>query len=119
MATTAFLLSIVQPDGPAPEPERLGPIMAAVEALGEDLRSAGAWVFSGGLTPPDSARVARLRDSEVVVTDGPYAEAREHLGGFWIIRAADLDEAADWASRAARATTLPIEVRELTYAMGQ
>ena len=76
---SAPLLPAAQPDGPAPEPERLGPIMAAVEALGEDLRSAGAWVFSGGLTPPDSARVARLRDSEVVVTDGPYAEAREHL----------------------------------------
>jgi hypothetical protein len=118
MAATEYLLSIVQPDGPPPDPAVLGPIMAAVEALGEDLRAAGAWVFSGGLTPPHSARVARVTDNDVVFSDGPYAEAKEHLGGFWIVRAEGLDEAMDWAARAARATTLPIEVRELAYTSG-
>jgi hypothetical protein len=118
MAPTEFLLSIMQPDGPAPEADVLGPIMAEVAALGDDLRASGAWVFSGGLTPPEDARVARVAPSGVVVTDGPYTEAKEHLGGFWVIRAEDLDSAMGWATRAARATTLPIEVRELDYASG-
>jgi len=118
MATTEYLLSIMQPDGAPPEPATLGPIMAAVAALGDDLRAAGAWVFSGGLTPPHAARVARFTPSDVVLTDGPYAEAKEHLGGFWIIRAEDFDAAMDWATRAAQATTLPIEVRELAYTSG-
>ena len=110
-----FLLSIMQPDGPPPEPSVLGPIMADLAALNQELSRAGAWVFTGGLTPPHSARVARPSGSEVVVTDGPFVEAKEHLGGFWIIRAPDLESATKWAERAARATTLPIEVRELAH----
>lgn len=118
MATTAYLLSIVQPDGPPPEPAVLGPIMAAVESLGVALRESGAWVFSGGLTAPHTARVARPAGADVAISDGPYVEAKEHLGGFWVIRAESLDAATEWASRAARATTLPIEVRALAYAEG-
>lgn len=115
---TQYLLSIMQPDGPPPEPAVLGPIMAAVEALGAELRTAGAWVLSCGLTPPHMARVARPAGAEVVLTDGPFAQSKEHVGGFWIIRARSAEEAIQWAAKAARATTLQIEIRELAYSIG-
>ena len=75
------------------------------------LEAAGAWVFAGGLHPPSTATVVRVKDGEVLTTDGPFAEGKEHLGGVTIIEAPDLDAALDWGSRLARATTLPIEVR--------
>lgn len=118
MATKQYLLSIMQPDGPPPDPAVLGPIMAAVTEFGEQLQAAGAWVLSGGLTAPNEARVVRADPSGVLVSDGPYSQFGEHLGGFWIIRAGDRDEAVGWAAHAARATTLPIEVRELAYTSG-
>ena len=73
-------------------------------------------MFSGGLTPPDTATVVRPRGDEVLLTDGPFIEAKEYLGGFSIIDAPDLDAALDWARRSARATTLPIEVRPFHWA---
>jgi hypothetical protein len=85
--------------------------MRDLDAVNEELRAAGAWVFAGGLHAPSSATVARLRDGEVLVTDGPFAEGKEYLGGISIITAADLDDALEWGRRIARATTLPIEVR--------
>ena len=106
-----YLLSVYQPDGPIPEPEVLGPIMAALTALNEEMRAKGAWVFDGGLFPPETGTVIRVRDDEVGMTDGPYVEGKEHLGGLTIVRAADLDEALEWGSKLAAATTLPIEVR--------
>src|SRR5919201_4804211 len=106
-----YLLSIYQPDGDPPPPEVLGPIMRDVDALVEEARAAGAWVFNGGLHPPTTATVVRLRDGELLMTDGPYAEGKEHVGGFVILKAPDLDAALAWARRAARAITLPIEVR--------
>jgi len=75
------------------------------------MKDAGVWVFAGGLHPPTTATVLRPRDGEVLMTDGPFTEAKEHVGGFSIIRADDLDEALDWGRRLAAATTLPIEVR--------
>jgi hypothetical protein len=106
-----YLLSIVQPDGPIPPPEVLEPIGRKVEAFRNELKAAGAWVFSGGLHPPATATVVRPSGGEMLMTDGPFAEGKEHVGGICILRAADLDEALAWARKAARATTLPIEVR--------
>jgi hypothetical protein len=106
-----YLLSVYQPDGDPPPPEFLAEIMRDVNALREDLKAAGAWVFAGGLHPPSTATVVRLKDSDVLTTDGPYVEGKEHLGGFMVIKAPDLDSALAWGRKAARATTLPIEVR--------
>jgi hypothetical protein len=106
-----YLLSVYQPDGPAPPPEVLEPIMAELEALNAELKQAGAWVFAGGLHPPSTATVVRVSDGDVLITDGPFAEAKEHLGGFTIVRAPDLDAALEWARRIAEVTTLPVEVR--------
>ena len=106
-----YLLSVYQPDGPAPPAPVLGPIMQNVRALRDEMKAAGAWVFSAGLHPPSTATVLRPKDGEVLTTDGPFAEAKEHIGGFTIIKAADLDAALDWGRKLARATTLPIEVR--------
>ncbi len=106
-----YLLSIYQPDGAPPPPEVLGPIMRDVEALVQEIKASGAWVFDGGLHPPSTATVVRLRDGEVLLTDGPFAEGKEHVGGCIIISAPDLDAALAWGRRATRATTLPIEVR--------
>lgn len=110
-----YLISIYQPDGGVPAPEILEPIMRDVEAVNTELREAGAWVFAGGLFPPSTATVLRLKESEVLTTDGPYVEGKEHLGGFTVIRAADLDEALAWGRKVARATTLPVEVRPLQH----
>jgi hypothetical protein len=106
-----YVLTIYQPDGPVPPPEILGKIMRDVNQVVTDLKAAGAWVFNGGLHPPSTATVLRVKDDELVMTDGPYTEGKEHVGGFCIIEAPDLDAALAWGGRLARATTLPIEVR--------
>lgn len=106
-----YLLSIYQPVGPAPEPEVLDPIMQDIAAVNDEMRASGAWVFSAGLYPEGSATVAKLEGDDVTMTDGPYIEGKEHIGGFTVIEAPDLDAALGWASKLARAITLPIEVR--------
>jgi hypothetical protein len=106
-----YLLSVYQPDGDPPPPEILDPIMRQVHALQDELKAAGAWVFSGGLHAPSTATVVHMKDGDVVTTDGPYIEGKEHIGGFTIIKAPDLDAALEWGRKAARAITLPIEVR--------
>jgi hypothetical protein len=106
-----YLLSVYQPDGPVPPPEVLERIGRDLDVLNRELKAAGAWVFAGGLHPPSTATVVRVTEGEALVTDGPFAEAKEHIGGFTIIRAPDLDAALAWGTRLARATTLPIEVR--------
>lgn len=108
-----YLLSMYQPDGDPPPPEVLGPIMAEVANWRAELKEAGAWVFSAGLHPPHTATVLRPRDAEVLTTDGPFTEGKEHIGGFTIIAAPDLDAALAWGSRLATITTLPIEVRPM------
>ncbi len=108
---TAYLLSVYQPDGPAPPPAELEKIMQDVDALNQEIRDAGAWVFAGGLQPPDTATVLRRAGDEVLSTDGPYAEGKEHLGGFTIVDAPDLGAALEWGSKLTRATGLPVEVR--------
>ena len=106
-----YLLSVIQPDGDPPPPEVLEEVMRDVDALNRELKAAGAWVFAGGLHPPSTATVVRLQDGDVLTTDGPFAEGKEHIGGVCIIKAPDLDVALEWARKATRATTLPIEVR--------
>jgi hypothetical protein len=106
-----FLLSIYQPDGPPPAPEFLAPIMRAVTALRDEMKVAGALVFTGGLTPATLATVVHVDNGKLLTTDGPYTESKEHLGGFTILHAPNLSAALDWAGKLARATTLPIEVR--------
>lgn len=107
---TQYLLSIYQPEGEAP-PEVMDRVARDLHILNEELKAAGAWVFTGGLHAPSTATVVRLREGGVITTDGPYAEGKEHIGGFWIITAPDLDAALEWGRKATRATTLPIEVR--------
>ena len=106
-----YLLSVYQPDGPPPPPEVLAPIMRNVHALQDELKAAGAWVFSGGLHEASTATVVRAKDGDVITTDGPYIEGKEHIGGFTVIKAPDLDAALEWARKSAKAITLPIEVR--------
>ncbi|SCG34629.1 YciI family protein [Micromonospora humi] len=107
-----YLISMYQPAGvDRPDPEFLAGVMREVEAIGRDLRAAGSWVFGDGLHEPETATVLRADGDEVLVTDGPFAEAKEYLGGFTIVRAPDLDAALEWGRRYARATRLPIEVR--------
>jgi hypothetical protein len=107
-----YLLSLYQPDGDPPPPEILEPIMRDLGALEQEMKAAGVWVFSGGLHSPSTSTVVRLREGEVLMTDGPYVEGKEHLGGFTVIRAPDLDTALGWARKMAEAVALlPVEVR--------
>ena len=106
-----YLLSVYQPEGERPPQEFLDKVFHDLDVLHEELRAAGAWVFSGGLSAPSTATVVRLKGDDLLMTDGPFAEGKEYLGGFTIVRAADLDAALEWGRKLARATTLPIEVR--------
>jgi hypothetical protein len=110
-----YLLSIYQPDGDAPAPEILEPIMRDLAAVNAELRAAGAWVFSGGLNAPSTATVVRAKDDDVLLTDGPFIEGKEHIGGFTVIQAPDLDAALEWGRKFAAASTLPIEVRPMEF----
>jgi len=97
--------------GDPPQAQELERIGKNLQAFHDELRAAGAWVFAGGLHGPESATVVRPSGDDVLLTDGPWIEAKEFLGGLCIVAAADLDAALEWAGKAARATTLPIEVR--------
>lgn len=112
---TKYLLSIYQPDGPPPDTVDLERIMRDVGAVRSEMQAAGAWVFSGGLHDVGSATVLRPTDGDVLITDGPYVEGKEHLGGLTVIQAADLDAALDWARKLARAVTQPVEVRPFRH----
>jgi hypothetical protein len=104
-----YLLSVYHPE--TEPPGDIDQIMRDVDALNEELRGAGAWVFAGGLHPSSSATVVRLEGDEVLTTDGPFVEGKEHIGGFWVIKAPDLDATLEWARKATRACRVPIEVR--------
>ena len=107
-----YLLSIYQPDGVIPEPEVLDPIMRELQALNEEMQAAGVWVFAAGLHPPETATVLKAQGDEVLITDGPFTEGKEHLGGFTVIQAEDLDAALGWARRLAKVLSpLSVEVR--------
>ena len=107
-----YLLSIYQPDGVVPPPQVLGPIMRNVEALVTEIKDSGAWVFNGALHPPSTATVLRVQQDEVLLTDGPFTEGKEHIGGFVIVESPELDAALEWGRKLARVLEgLSIEVR--------
>jgi hypothetical protein len=107
-----FLVAIHHPDNYDPSVE--GEAMCRdIDVLNEEMAAAGARFFAGGLYPPSSAKSLRtLPGGKVLVTDGPYLETKEHVGGFWILQAADLDEAVAWGRKAAVACRAPVEVRQ-------
>lgn len=110
-----YVLTLWEPVGPPPPREELEPVMAEVMRIDQEMRDKGVWVFAAGLHGPDASTVLQPQGEEVLTVDGPYVEAKEHLGGFSVIRAADLDEALDWGRQIARATGLPIEVRPVRH----
>ena len=107
-----YVLNMVQPVGVVPPPEALEPIMRDLAALNEEMRAAGAWVFAAALHQPEASTVVRADGDDLLVTDGPYAEGKEFIGGFDVIQAEDLDGALVWAGKLARVLGgLPVEVR--------
>lgn len=109
---TQYLLSVHEVEGAArPAAEDVEAIYTSVDAFNSELQDAGAWVFAGGLEPPATATVVRVHDADTVLTDGPFAESKEQIGGFWVIDAPDLDAALAWAEKGARACANPVEVR--------
>jgi hypothetical protein len=107
-----YLLTICYPAGSTqPEPEALQQIMRDVGAVREEMRASGAWVFSGGLYPANTATVLRHQRGDIITTDGPFIESKEQIGGITVLNAPDLDAALAWAKKLARATTTPVEVR--------
>lgn len=110
---TRYLLNMYQPDGEPPAPEVLDSIMREIGAWDQDVKDAGAWVFTAGLHPASTATVVRGKGGDVLMTDGPFAEGKEHVGGFTVIDVPDLDAALEWARKLSEASTLPIEVRPL------
>ncbi len=111
---TQYLLTLYRDYAVPIPPEQTRQVWADVNALGAKLKAAGAFVFQGGLDGgPDSATVVRPSGDDFLMSDGPYTETKEHLAGFWIINAADLDEALEWAELTAAAQQRAIEVRPL------
>jgi hypothetical protein len=111
---TLYLMSVhgTQVD-PAPSPEEMQQMFADVDVFNQELKAKGHWVFAAGLYPPETATVVSVKDGQTVTTDGPYAETKEHLGGFWVVTAADLDEALDLAAQGSVACRWPVEVRPI------
>ncbi|CAN5902400.1 YciI family protein [soil metagenome] len=113
---TEYLLSVHNVEGVEPycSPEEMQAAFAAVDTFNDELRSKGAWVYACGLMPADTATVVRAHEGdEVITTDGPFAESKEHLGGFWVIDSPDLDAALAWAEQASKACKGAVEVRPM------
>jgi hypothetical protein len=109
-----YVLSVCYPAGmPAPSPRELEAIMRDVSAVNAEIKAAGAWVFAGAVAPPEASTMVRLNGGETLVTDGPFVETKEQIGGFNVIHVADLDAALKWAARLTRACRVPIEVRPI------
>jgi hypothetical protein len=111
---TQYLLSVHSVAGAAREPmtpEQMHQSMEQVFALQEEMKSAGAWVFGGRLTEPAAATVVRMSGADLLTTDGPFIESKEHIGGFYIVEADDLDGALGWAAKTTAIIGAPIEVR--------
>ena len=107
-----YLLSVHMVEGePTPSEEERQQAFEDVDAFNADLQAKGAWVFAGGLQAADIATVVRVEDGEVLITDGPFAETKEQLGGFWVIQVPDLDAALAWAAKGAEACKGAVEVR--------
>jgi hypothetical protein len=107
-----YLLSVHMDEGQEPpSDEEIQQMFKDVDAFNATVQAEGAWVFAGGLHPSSTATVVESRDGEVTTTDGPYLEAKEHIGGFWVIKADDLDSAIKWAAGGSAACRAPVEVR--------
>jgi hypothetical protein len=106
-----YLLALHKADDDELSEDEMRQVWAGVNELAGKMKDAGAFVFKSGLLPAASATVVRQSGGEFLITDGPYSETKEHLAGFWVITAADLDEALEWAKLATVAELLPIEVR--------
>ncbi|MFI5959110.1 YciI family protein [Cryptosporangium sp. NPDC051539] len=107
-----YLLAVQLDESTLPETaEEFDAQMARTGQVNDELRAAGAWVFVGGLAPAQASKVVRPDEGTTLVTDGPFAETKEHLGGFWVIRCDDFDQAVSWAQKCALACGSPIEVR--------
>lgn len=117
-----YLLSLHSVEGetaPAMTEEQMHGYMDQIQVLEDEMKTAGAWVFGGALHGPDTATVVRVSDGEVLTTDGPFAESREHLGGFYLIEAGDLDAALAWASKVTVVVGKPIEVLPFRAVSGE
>jgi hypothetical protein len=109
-----YLVAIHHPDDYEPLVVESEEMMRDISALNQEMEAAGARFFAGGLLPAKSAKSLRSKpDGKVLVTDGPYLETKEHIGGFWILEVADLEEALEWGRKAVIACRAPVEVREL------
>jgi hypothetical protein len=109
---TQYMLSVWHDgDYPTPAPEDQDRMFAQVNAFNAEVQASGVWVFGGGLHPRESATVVRVTDGDVSMTDGPYAESKEQIGGFWVIDAPDLDAALEWARKGSAACEGAVEVR--------
>ena len=115
---TTYLLSVIHPDGVTDEwkpahltDEEVEQSFADTGRFNEEIRASGHWVFAGGLEPPTNATVVDNANGQNLITDGPFSEAKEQLGGFWVIEAADLDEALAIAARGSFACKGKVEVR--------
>jgi len=109
---TQYMLSVhYRADGVVPSAEDMERAYAQTDAVNKEMQQAGIWVFGGGLFPPDVATVVDNTGAELLTTDGPYAETKEQLGGFWILDLPDLDAALDWAAKSSAACLGPVEVR--------
>jgi len=107
-----YLLSVHGGEAsPYATPEDMERAFHDVELLNDELRQQGVWVFAGGLLPASTSKVVRAKDGALLHTDGPYLEGKEHIGGFWIIEAADEDAAMGWADKATVACQGAVEVR--------
>ncbi len=112
MAKYMFSVHSVEGDVGAPmTDEEMQQFMKQIHVLEDEMKSAGALIFGGALHGPDTATVVRVSEGAVLMTDGPFAESKEHLGGFYLVEAEDLDAALVWASKVTAATKQPIEVR--------
>jgi hypothetical protein len=109
---TQYMLSVYLVDGePTPSGDEIQKMYADVDVFNAKLQEKGVWVFAGGLHPADTATVVDARKGDALVTDGPFVEAKEQLGGFWVINAPDLDAALKWATEASAACQGRVEVR--------
>jgi hypothetical protein len=106
-----YMLSVYMVDGQDIPEDEYPAIFKAVDEFNAEVKSAGAWVFAGGLHPADVATVVSVKNGEVLTTDGPFAETKEQLGGFWVIKCEDLDAALAWAAKGSEACRGHVEVR--------
>jgi hypothetical protein len=106
-----YLLGVYSDESAPMTDEQMQASFKAVDEFNSELQRTGAWVFAGGLQPAASATVVRAQSGEVVITDGPFAETKEQIGGFWVVNARDLDAALDLAARGSQACGWPVEVR--------